>query len=89
MSSFHKTYCLCGDGDLQEGISYEAISTAGHLNLSDLIIIYDSNNITIEGDTSLAWSENILKRFEAANFHVIEIDGHNFEEIIGIFQVVW
>ncbi len=77
----HKVYCLCGDGDLQEGISYEACATAGHLNLDNLIIIYDSNSITIEGDTSIAWSENIKKRFDAINFEVIEIDGHNFTQI--------
>lgn len=77
----HKVYCLCGDGDLQEGISYEACATAGHLKLDNLIIIYDSNSITIEGDTSLAWSENVKKRFQAINFEIIEIDGHNFEQI--------
>ena len=77
----HKVYCLCGDGDLQEGISYEACATAGHLNLDNLVIIYDSNSITIEGDTSIAWSENVKKRFQAIDFEVIEIDGHNFEQI--------
>lgn len=77
----HKVYCLCGDGDLQEGISYEATATAGHLKLDNLVIIYDSNNITIEGDTSIAWSENVKKRFQAIDFEVIEIDGHNFEQI--------
>ncbi len=77
----HKVYCFCGDGDLQEGLSYEASSTAGHLNLDNLVLIYDSNNITIEGDTSLAWSENVKKRFQAINFEVFEIDGHNFKQI--------
>ena len=77
----HKVYCLCGDGDLQEGISYEATSTAGHQKLDNLVIIYDSNNITIEGDTSIAWDEDVVARFKAINFEVIEIDGHNFEEI--------
>ncbi|MFK2823276.1 transketolase [Arcobacter sp. YIC-80] len=77
----HKVYCLCGDGDLQEGISYEACSTAGHLNLNNLVIIYDSNSITIEGDTSIAWSENVKKRFQGIDFEVIEIDGHNFDQI--------
>ncbi|QOG12254.1 transketolase [Arcobacter sp. FWKO B] len=77
----HKVYCLCGDGDLQEGISYEACATAGHMALDNLVIIYDSNNITIEGDTSLAWSENVKKRFKAIKFKVIEIDGHDFNEI--------
>ncbi len=77
----HKVYCLCGDGDLQEGISYEATSTAGHLKLENLVIIYDSNNITIEGEATIAWSENVKKRFQAIDFEVIEIDGHNFEQI--------
>ena len=77
----HKVYCLCGDGDLQEGISYEACSTAGHQKLDNLILIYDSNNITIEGDTSISWDEDVVKRFQAMHFEVIEIDGHNFQEI--------
>ncbi len=77
----HKVYCFCGDGDLQEGISYEACALAGRLNLKDLILIYDSNKITIEGDTAIAWNEDIKKRFEAQNWAVIEIDGHNFDEI--------
>ncbi|XOB61915.1 transketolase [Campylobacterota bacterium DY0563] len=77
----HNVYCLCGDGDLQEGISYEACATAGHLGLDNLVIIYDSNSITIEGDTSIAWSENVKKRFMAINFEVLEVDGHNFDQI--------
>ncbi len=77
----HKVYCLCGDGDLQEGISYEACATAGHLKLDNLILIYDSNEITIEGDTSIAWSENVKKRFQAIDFEVLEVDGHNFKQI--------
>lgn len=74
----HKVYCLCGDGDLQEGISYEAASIAGHHKLSNLIVIYDSNRITIEGDTSIAISEDIRKRFEAQDWRVLECDGHDF-----------
>ena len=77
----HKVYCLCGDGDLQEGISYEACSVAGHLGLKDLVLIYDSNCITIEGDTSIAWSEDVAKRFEAQNWDVIEINGHCYDAI--------
>jgi transketolase len=77
----HHVYCLCGDGDLQEGISYEALSTAGHQKLSNLTIIYDSNDITIEGDISIAWSEDVSKRFEAIGFDVVTIDGHNFNAI--------
>ncbi len=77
----HKVYCLCGDGDLQEGISYEACALAGHLGLKDLILIYDSNEITIEGDTSLAWSENVAKRFEAQKWNVLQINGHCYDAI--------
>jgi len=77
----HKVYCLCGDGDLEEGISYEACALAGHLGLKDLILIYDSNEITIEGDTSLAWSEDVAKRFEAQNWNVLRVNGHCYDEI--------
>jgi len=77
----HKVYCLCGDGDLQEGISYEACALAGHLALKDLVLIYDSNAITIEGDTSIAWSEDVQKRFEAQNWNVLKINGHCYDDI--------
>ncbi len=77
----HNVYVLCGDGDLEEGISYEACSIAGHNKLDNLVLIYDSNRITIEGSTDLSISENIRGRFESQEWEVIEIDGHNFEEI--------
>ncbi|MCK4441707.1 MAG: transketolase, partial [Sulfurovaceae bacterium] len=77
----HKVYCLCGDGDLQEGISYEACSLAGHLSLDNLVLIYDNNEITIEGDTSIAWSENISMRFEAQGWDVKKINGHCYDDI--------
>ncbi len=77
----HKVYCLCGDGDLQEGISYEACALAGHQRLDNLVVIYDSNAITIEGKTDLAWSEDVKGRFEAQKWEVIQIDGHDFEQI--------
>ncbi|NOQ32551.1 MAG: transketolase [Helicobacteraceae bacterium] len=77
----HNVYCLCGDGDLEEGISYEACSIAGHNKLENLVLIYDSNRITIEGSTDLSISEDITKRFESQQWEVIEIDGHDFEEI--------
>ncbi len=78
----HTVYALIGDGDLQEGISYEAAALAGHLKLGNLVYIYDSNSITIEGKTGLAWSENIVGRFEACGWHVQEIDGHDYGQII-------
>lgn len=77
----HQVYCLCGDGDLQEGISYEACSLAGHLGLSSLVLIYDCNQITIEGDVNLAFSENIRARFEAQGWKVFECDGHDIMSI--------
>ena len=77
----HKVYCLCGDGDLQEGISYEACSLAGHNRLDNLVLIYDSNSITIEGDTSIAWSEDIEARFVAQDWEVKKINGHCYDEI--------
>ncbi|WP_457599254.1 transketolase [Hydrogenimonas sp.] len=77
----HTVYCLCGDGDLMEGISYEACAVGGRLQLDNLIMIYDSNRITIEGDTSLAWTEDVRLRFEAQDWKVLEMDGHNYEQI--------
>jgi len=77
----HNVYVLCGDGDLEEGLSYEACSIAGHNKLDNLVLIYDSNRITIEGSTDLSISENIRGRFESQEWEVLEIDGHNFEEI--------
>ncbi len=79
----HNVYVLCGDGDLEEGISYEACSLAGHMQLDNLICIYDSNRITIEGSTDLSISEDIRKRFEAQNWQVLEIDGHDYAAIDG------
>lgn len=73
----HHVYCLCGDGDLQEGISYEACALAGHLGLSSLVLIYDSNRITIEGSTDLAWSEDVTQRFVAQGWDVFACDGHD------------
>jgi len=77
----HKVYCLCGDGDLQEGISYEACALAGHLKLDNMVLIYDNNEITIEGDTSIAWSEDISMRFEAQGWDVKKINGHCYDDI--------
>ena len=77
----HHVYCLCGDGDLQEGISYEALATIGQQKVSNFTLIYDSNDITIEGDISIAWSEDVAKRFDAIGFDVLTIDGHDFDAI--------
>ena len=81
----HYVYALCGDGCLQEGISYEAAALAGHLKLGNLIYIYDSNSITIEGKTDLAWSEDVEGRFTASGWHVQKIDGHDNDQIVAAF----
>ncbi|WRC40645.1 transketolase [Helicobacter pylori] len=77
----HKVYCLCGDGDLQEGISYESASLAGHLRLDNLIVIYDSNQISIEGAINISFSERVKTRFLAQNWEVLECDGHDYQAI--------
>ncbi|UOR42589.1 transketolase [Helicobacter pylori] len=77
----HKVYCLCGDGDLQEGISYESASLAGHLNLNNLIVIYDNNQISIEGAINISFSEQVKMRFLAQNWEVLECDGHDYQAI--------
>ncbi len=77
----HKVYCLCGDGDLQEGISYESASLAGHLRLDNLIAIYDSNQISIEGAINISFSEQVKTRFLAQNWEVLECDGHDYQAI--------
>ncbi len=77
----HYTYVLCGDGDLMEGISQEAASLAGHLKLGKLIYLYDSNNISLVGPTSLAFSEDVAARFAASGWQVLHADGHNMSEV--------
>ena len=73
----HMTYALVSDGDLMEGISHEACSLAGHLGLGKLTFLYDDNHITIDGKTDLAFSEDVLKRFEAYGWHTTRVDGHD------------
>ncbi len=77
----HYTYAIVSDGDLMEGISHEAASLAGHLKLQKLIYLYDSNSISIDGSTDLAFTENVSQRFNAYGWDVQEIDGHNHDEI--------
>ncbi len=75
-------YCICSDGDLMEGVSYEAASLAGHLKLGNLIYLYDDNQITIDGSTDLAFTEDRTKRFVAAEWHVSEVkDGNDLKAI--------
>ena len=78
----HYTYVLCGDGDLMEGISYEACSLAGTQKLNKLIVLYDSNNVCLDGKTSDSFNENIAMRFIAQGWNVITVeDGNNYELI--------
>lgn len=77
----HRTWVIASDGDLQEGISHEAISLAGHLGLNRLCVLWDDNEISIDGPTQLSESTDVLKRFEAANWAVSRIDGHDMEAI--------
>jgi transketolase len=80
----HHTYAMCGDGCLMEGISSEAMSLAGTLKLGKLIILYDSNSITIEGGTDLAFTEDVTRRFESYGFQVLDVpDGNDDISAIG------
>lgn len=74
-------YTLAGDGCLMEGISAEASSLAGHLNLDNLVIIYDSNAICLDGPTEECFTETVQKRYESYGFNVVEINGHDFDEL--------
>ena len=78
----HYTYVLCGDGCLQEGLSQEAISLAGHHKLNKLILFYDSNAVTLDGGLDLSFSENVKGRFKASNWNVLEVeDGNDIDAI--------
>lgn len=78
----HFTYSICGDGDLMEGISHEAASLAGHLQLGKLVVLYDSNDISLDGELSLSYSETVQKRFEGYGWQVIRVaDGNDLAEL--------
>ncbi|MGM0576344.1 MAG: transketolase [Myxococcota bacterium] len=77
----HRVYAICSDGDLQEGLSHEAASLAGHLGLGAIVYLYDDNRISIDGATDLSFSEDVSRRFEAYGWHVQEVDGHDREAV--------
>jgi len=80
----HHVYAICSDGDLEEGVSSEASSIAGHQQLGNLTLIYDDNRVSIEGDTQIAFTEDVAKRYEAYGWHVQHVDwthgGTKYEE---------
>ncbi len=82
----HYTYALASDGDIMEGISAESGSLAGHLGLGKLIVFYDSNKITIDGSTSLSFSEDVGKRFEAYNWHVQQANAYDVEALLACVE---
>ncbi|HEY0223123.1 MAG TPA: transketolase [Pseudolabrys sp.] len=82
----HKTYVLCSDGDLMEGISQEAIALAGHLKLSKLIVLFDDNGISIDGALSLSDSTDQVKRFEASGWAASRVDGHDPQAIAAALE---
>ena len=82
----HYVYCFCGDGDLMEGVSHETSSLAGHLGLDNIICFYDSNNITIDGNTDISFSEDVAKRFEAYRWQVQSIEGHDHKQIAAAIE---
>lgn len=77
----HHTYALCSDGDLMEGISHEAASLAGHLRLGKLIVLYDSNLVSLDGPTELTFTEDVAARFAAYGWQVLQVDGHHMAEV--------
>jgi transketolase len=77
----HHTYAIAGDGDLMEGVSHEVFSLAGHLGLNRLIVFYDSNRITIEGSTDLAYSDDVKRRFQGYGWNVLECDAHDTDAV--------
>ena len=82
----HKIVCLAGDGCLQEGVAAEAAAFAGHYKLDNLILIYDSNLVTLDAMAAMSQSENTAQRFQAYGYDVYEVDGHNMEEFLAVFE---
>ncbi len=83
----HYTYVIAGDGCLMEGISHEAIDMAGHLKLGRLIVLWDDNEISIDGDTNIATSTNQLARFKASGWQVARVDGHDIDAVSAAIEV--
>jgi len=81
-----RVFCIASDGDLMEGLSAEAASLAGHLKLSNLVVLYDDNQISIEGSTELTFSEDVGKRFDAYGWHIQHIDGHDHQQLESALQ---
>ncbi len=82
----HRVFALASDGDLMEGVSGEASSLAGHLRLGNLIVLYDDNRITIEGQTRLAFSEDVVRRYEAYGWFAERVDGHEHQAVAGALE---
>lgn len=83
----HYTYVIAGDGDMMEGISHEACSLAGHLQLDKLIVLYDDNGISIDGSTDLSFTDDTLLRFQAYGWAVDRVDGHDLKQIEGAIDI--
>jgi transketolase len=77
----HRTFVIAGDGDLMEGVNHEAIGLAGHLDLARLIVLWDDNNITIDGSTELSRNEDVVARYQAAKWHTVECDGLDASDV--------
>jgi transketolase len=77
----HRTFVIAGDGDLMEGINHESVGLAGHLQLGRLIVLWDDNNITIDGSTALSRNEDVLERYQAGKWHTVECDGLDADDV--------
>src|SRR5438045_9645672 len=77
----HRTFVIAGDGDLMEGVNHEAVGLAGNLRLGRLIVLWDDNNITIDGSTELSRNEDVLERYQAGQWHISECDGLDADDV--------